>query len=573
MRSPFDVGHTPIRMYKHLGEDISYSEAKRFRKELSEAIKAIMAHQMPDSPVYTFLHKLTPPSLGDGVPSTSVAPPDPETPAGVARAGEAAAPPPPAAPEPDPASQRLAALSVRLTALTEQVEQEVADGRFAGATVHFAEALGLLGDSQDGEPWLPAPQLTQRLARAASRVEGEERLRTLRQVRQMLVSSFSKDSTDPQTLELLGDLEFALYGETEQAGHLSRARQSYEKLYTLRPDHVVGTSLAHMVSLQAESRRETSEALYDVIYAGQLRREVVDNCKEALAKIDERYRPGGLLMKDAGKSAAQKQAEAARARLAVWEALAEAYYGLGDRENYLAALDEASLLQGGDAAITAVETRVTRLDSYVSLQSELLSAVGRLDAGRQRPESSSPPANAREYERVSESRGARGANSPAPDKPEPGLVFFSYTHKSDLPILEEIKKYLLPTAEKLNLHLWDDRELPKGRKWDEELKRVMSRAVATVLLVNADFLASDYIRKTELPTLLRRQSEEDILLLWVATGPVLYQDSELNDIQGVGNPEEPLSQFQGYALSQKIKDISMSLREEFMKQIKTLQAP
>src|SRR6266404_4857241 len=67
MKSPFfDLSHIVIRKYRHLGEDIGVSEAKRFTSELTEAIRAIMAREPKlrwDSPVYKFIDRLTPPSI------------------------------------------------------------------------------------------------------------------------------------------------------------------------------------------------------------------------------------------------------------------------------------------------------------------------------------------------------------------------------------------------------------------------------------------------------------------------------------------------------------------------------
>jgi hypothetical protein len=61
LKFPFDVGHSVIRQYKHLGEDIGVTEARRFKNELTNAIQQILAAPQDDSPVYTFL-RLTPPS-------------------------------------------------------------------------------------------------------------------------------------------------------------------------------------------------------------------------------------------------------------------------------------------------------------------------------------------------------------------------------------------------------------------------------------------------------------------------------------------------------------------------------
>ena len=48
MKSPFfDLNHIVIRQYKHLGEDIGVTEAKRFTTELTTAIQKIIATE-PD---------------------------------------------------------------------------------------------------------------------------------------------------------------------------------------------------------------------------------------------------------------------------------------------------------------------------------------------------------------------------------------------------------------------------------------------------------------------------------------------------------------------------------------------
>jgi hypothetical protein len=70
MKSPtFDLGYLVIRKYQHLGEEIAVSEAKRFTRELTKAIKEILAISpefRTDSPVYKFIERLTPPSVPRG---------------------------------------------------------------------------------------------------------------------------------------------------------------------------------------------------------------------------------------------------------------------------------------------------------------------------------------------------------------------------------------------------------------------------------------------------------------------------------------------------------------------------
>ena len=59
------MNHVLVQQYRHMGEGIDYGEVERFRKVLTEIILSVY-NQTPrrnDSPVYTFLNQLTPPTL------------------------------------------------------------------------------------------------------------------------------------------------------------------------------------------------------------------------------------------------------------------------------------------------------------------------------------------------------------------------------------------------------------------------------------------------------------------------------------------------------------------------------
>ena len=60
---PFDSNYVPVITYTHPGENIDYDEVMDFRKKLGATLEAVLLEEKTDSPVYTFLHQLTPPSL------------------------------------------------------------------------------------------------------------------------------------------------------------------------------------------------------------------------------------------------------------------------------------------------------------------------------------------------------------------------------------------------------------------------------------------------------------------------------------------------------------------------------
>ena len=520
---PFDTSFLVIRRYQHLGDDISVREAMRFTKELTIAITEILSKEQVDSPVYQYLH-LVPPRANDADGARGAQPPG----------GTRGAPAPPPVFEPDPKSQRFAALTQRLTALADEAEKAVAGERFKEAGSRLDAAVELLDEEVDGETFTPPPVLVQRLVRAAAQISSEGRGDALERARQMLEGLSPTDSTDPETLELLGDIEFAMFDHGGQVPRLARARRAYEKLHTLSPNHRTGVILAYIVSLHAQHRKGLDNEVYDVLSARQLWLDAVKLGNERLAQIKERYRLKGRPTRGT-KSLAHRKSEAAAAKLPVLESMAEAYYGLCDKENYEAALADAALLPGGQKVVKAVKQRFKLLESMIERHEALLSALEHPDKFPWPPEKPRPSAPAGGVEKEKKRRGA-----PAP--PEGRLIFFSYAHNDrDTKHLDEIQKTLAPSFRNSKVRLWDDRQIEPGQKWRDAIEDALSRAEVGVLLVSRDFLNSEFIAEKELPSLLKGAEKRGVKMLWVAAGKSLVDRTEIADFQALNDPKNPLS--------------------------------
>jgi hypothetical protein len=91
-------------------------------------------------------------------------------------------------------------------------------------------------------------------------------------------------------------------------------------------------------------------------------------------------------------------------------------------------------------------------------------------------------------------------------------VFISYSH-ADKEFLEAFRVHLKSWGDTgLLLDLWIDEQIEPSQKWHEEIQQALESATVAVLLVSPDFLASDYIRKYELPVLLEAREEGTIAL-------------------------------------------------------------
>ena len=124
-------------------------------------------------------------------------------------------------------------------------------------------------------------------------------------------------------------------------------------------------------------------------------------------------------------------------------------------------------------------------------------------------------------------------------------VFISYSHK-DKVWLERLQAHIKPLEKegiikKGTISFWDDTKIKPGDLWRKEIQQALDSAKIAVLLVSADFLASDFITDHELPHLLSAAKDEGCTILSVNVKPSLFSYSILEQFQAVNSPSEPLS--------------------------------
>jgi len=101
-------------------------------------------------------------------------------------------------------------------------------------------------------------------------------------------------------------------------------------------------------------------------------------------------------------------------------------------------------------------------------------------------------------------------------------LFISYSHK-DRAFLERFWTHLSPLETQYGLQRWDDSRIQPGDIWLDEIERALARAQVALLLVSPDFLASDFIRRQELPCLLEAAQNDGLKILWVPLLPCSWK--------------------------------------------------
>jgi hypothetical protein len=119
-------------------------------------------------------------------------------------------------------------------------------------------------------------------------------------------------------------------------------------------------------------------------------------------------------------------------------------------------------------------------------------------------------------------------------------VFISYSHK-DEKWLRRLEVHLRPLVRDSDIDIWDDKRIQPGSNWREEIGKAVESAKVAVLLVSADFLASDFIAADELPPLLIAAKENGVAILPVIVRPSRFRHiTALSQYQAVNDPTKPL---------------------------------
>lgn len=120
-------------------------------------------------------------------------------------------------------------------------------------------------------------------------------------------------------------------------------------------------------------------------------------------------------------------------------------------------------------------------------------------------------------------------------------MFISYSH-ADAKWLGRLRVHLKPLEVAGVVDVWDDTRIRAGAIWEQEIRDALADAAVAVLLISADFLASDFVRDTELPALLRAAETDGATVLPIIISPCRFtRDKALSRFQTINAPSRPLS--------------------------------
>lgn len=244
---PFDINHIAALTYKHLGDDIGYTEVVRIKDRLKEII--LKSAAVTDSPLYTFLTNMNVHQLSDI--------------------------------EKEEIVELIAADEVFIAKKTEEAMKLMNNDRFIDAYYIWKE----LNEKSPNEISY-IQKMT--ISRYKSKHPDE---RTALEEAKTIISRISLDNNDPETLGISGAISKKIFLLNGDKYVLEQAIEQYEKGYKLNKNYYNGENYATCIELMHEIEENKEEKIHYKVLSRKIREEVLDISRSLEVELEQRGNP------------------------------------------------------------------------------------------------------------------------------------------------------------------------------------------------------------------------------------------------------------------------------------------
>jgi hypothetical protein len=119
-------------------------------------------------------------------------------------------------------------------------------------------------------------------------------------------------------------------------------------------------------------------------------------------------------------------------------------------------------------------------------------------------------------------------------------VFYSYSHR-DEKLRLELEKHLALLKRSNLIVGWHDRRIEAGDDWREQIDEHLRSAHIILLLISADFLASDYCHDVEMKLALDRHARHEAIVIPIILRRVDWSGSRFAHLQPLPKNAKPIA--------------------------------
>jgi internalin A len=128
-----------------------------------------------------------------------------------------------------------------------------------------------------------------------------------------------------------------------------------------------------------------------------------------------------------------------------------------------------------------------------------------------------------------------GTRKPQPMKDsdrQPLRLFYSYSHKDET-LRDELETHLKLMQRQGLIETWSDHRITAGQEWKNKIDENLERAEIILLLVSADFIASDYCYDIEMKRALERHEKKEASVIPIIVRDVSWHSALFGKLQAL----------------------------------------
>lgn len=240
---PFDLDHTRIFAYQHLGEDIGKDESDRCIKELTALINRVSATQLTDSPLYEHIQGIVPPKIPDDEYKNII--------------------------------NHLAEKEKHIFAIVEAAKDSMNKSDFESAIKYWKKAKSILPNEAFFVQQLALATYKSKKPSVASALTD-----ALKEISEL------HPTNDPETLGITGAINKNLYLENNDLEFLNRAIENYGKGYKISSNYYTGENYALCLNMKAKIEADNNEKIYLKIEAQKTRKSILKDLETAVETMN-----------------------------------------------------------------------------------------------------------------------------------------------------------------------------------------------------------------------------------------------------------------------------------------------
>lgn len=143
-------------------------------------------------------------------------------------------------------------------------------------------------------------------------------------------------------------------------------------------------------------------------------------------------------------------------------------------------------------------------------------------------------------------------------------IFFAYS-REDSKLRKRLDIHLSALKRKNFINTWYDGKIEPGKEWGKEIDFALAKADIILLLISADFIASDYCYDVELKKAISRHEKKDALIIPIILHPCDWSELPFAKIQGLPQNGKAVTsdnwESSEYALSEVAKSIKVLVED------------